>query len=73
MFTCYFTLFLLMFQVTLFESLLSHPMFSVSCILLAILFMLGIHKRVVATSMYPSLDLNSFFFRLLHMSFVLVL
>ncbi|XP_002732893.1 nuclear envelope phosphatase-regulatory subunit 1-like [Saccoglossus kowalevskii] len=37
-------------QVTFFQSLYNHPFFAISCITLIILFLGGIHKRVVAPS-----------------------
>ncbi len=35
------------------SSLWNHPFFTISCILLLLLFISGIHKRVIAPSMYP--------------------
>lgn len=40
-------------QVSFFSSLWNHPFFTISCITLIGLFFAGIHKRVVAPSMYP--------------------
>uniref|UniRef100_UPI00358E97A2 nuclear envelope phosphatase-regulatory subunit 1 isoform X2 n=1 Tax=Myxine glutinosa TaxID=7769 RepID=UPI00358E97A2 len=40
-------------QVAFFVSLWNHTFFTVSCIVLIGLFLAGIHKRVVAPSMYP--------------------
>lgn len=40
-------------QVSFFSSLWNHPFFTISCITLIALFFAGIHKRVVAPSMYP--------------------
>ncbi|KAK2180484.1 hypothetical protein NP493_441g02016 [Ridgeia piscesae] len=39
-------------QVTFTESLKNHPFFALSCFILIMLFVAGIHKRVVAPSMY---------------------
>jgi len=41
-------------QVSFFSSLWNHPFFTISCVTLIGLFFAGIHKRVVAPSMYPS-------------------
>lgn len=41
-------------QVPLSHSLLNHPFFAISCIVLIILFLFGIHKRVVAPSIIAS-------------------
>ena len=35
------------------QSLLNHPFFTFSCLILIALFLCGIHKRVVSPSMYP--------------------
>lgn len=40
-------------QVSFFSSLWNHPFFTISCVTLIALFFAGIHKRVVAPSMYP--------------------
>ncbi|KAH0619626.1 hypothetical protein JD844_000418 [Phrynosoma platyrhinos] len=40
-------------KVSFFTSLWNHPFFTISCITLIGLFFAGIHKRVVAPSMYP--------------------
>ncbi|VDH97253.1 Hypothetical predicted protein [Mytilus galloprovincialis] len=40
-------------KVYLSTSLWNHPCFTISCIVLLMLFLCGIHKRVVAPSMYP--------------------
>lgn len=40
-------------QVSFLTSLWNHPFFTLSCITLIGLFFAGIHKRVVAPSMYP--------------------
>ncbi|XP_037103291.1 nuclear envelope phosphatase-regulatory subunit 1 isoform X1 [Syngnathus acus] len=40
-------------KVSFFSSLWNHPFFTISCITLIALFFAGIHKRVVAPSMYP--------------------
>lgn len=44
---------LLDLQVSFLSSLWNHPFFTISCITLIALFFAGIHKRVVAPSMYP--------------------
>ncbi|XP_064599149.1 nuclear envelope phosphatase-regulatory subunit 1-like [Liolophura sinensis] len=41
-------------QVTFFQSLMNHPFFAISCLILLILFLCGIHKRVVASSIIAS-------------------
>lgn len=46
-------LFPFVMQVSFFSSLWNHPFFTISCITLIALFFAGIHKRVVAPSMYP--------------------
>ena len=38
--------------ISLLDSLMGHYMFTINCIILIALFAMGIHKRVVATSMY---------------------
>uniref|UniRef100_A0AAQ4R6V7 Nuclear envelope phosphatase-regulatory subunit 1 n=1 Tax=Gasterosteus aculeatus aculeatus TaxID=481459 RepID=A0AAQ4R6V7_GASAC len=40
-------------KVSFFSSLWNHPFFTISCVTLIALFFAGIHKRVVAPSMYP--------------------
>uniref|UniRef100_A0A3B5QYU9 Nuclear envelope phosphatase-regulatory subunit 1 n=1 Tax=Xiphophorus maculatus TaxID=8083 RepID=A0A3B5QYU9_XIPMA len=40
-------------KVSFLSSLWNHPFFTISCITLIALFFAGIHKRVVAPSMYP--------------------
>ena len=40
-------------QVSFTQSLWNHPFFTLSCVMLVFLFLCGIHKRVVAPSMYP--------------------
>lgn len=47
-------------QVSFFSSLWNHPFFTISCITLIALFFAGIHKRVVAPSMYPLSKLCGF-------------
>ena len=49
-------LLLLLLQVPFVQSLMNHPIFTLSCIALFKLFLFGIHKRVVAPSMYPFQD-----------------
>ena len=49
----YYERFCVVLQVTFAQSLFHHPIFSISCALLLLLFSFGIHKRVVAPSMYP--------------------
>ena len=39
-------------HISLLDSLMSHYLFTINCIVLIALFAMGIHKRVVATSMY---------------------
>lgn len=41
-------------QISLPQSLLNHPFFTISCICLVLLFLFGIHKRVVAPSIVAS-------------------
>ena len=36
------------------ESLINHPFFSVSCSILFLLFLFGVHKRIVAASIIAS-------------------
>ena len=38
-------------HISLLDSLMVHYLFTINCIVLIILFAMGIHKRVVATSM----------------------
>jgi len=56
-------------QVTFTESVINHPLFAVSSVILLLLFLLGIHKRVVMPSMYPSVAAAAELFPLV-MSFV---
>ncbi|XP_046545054.1 nuclear envelope phosphatase-regulatory subunit 1-like [Haliotis rubra] len=41
-------------QVSFTQSLLNHPFFTISCLVLVMLFLWGIHKRVVAPSIIAS-------------------
>ncbi|GFO14218.1 nuclear envelope phosphatase-regulatory subunit 1 [Plakobranchus ocellatus] len=41
-------------QVSLSQSLWSHPFFTISCSVLLLLFLFGIHKRIVAASIIAS-------------------
>jgi len=41
-------------SVSLLQSLLNHPLFTLSCLTMLILFLLGIHKRVIAPSIIAS-------------------
>jgi len=40
--------------VSLSQSLINHPLFTLSCLLMVLLFLLGIHKRVFAPSIIAS-------------------
>lgn len=46
-------LFVCNFQASFVQSLMNHMFFTISSIILVILFLMGIHKRVVTPSMYP--------------------
>ncbi|KAK7499004.1 hypothetical protein BaRGS_00009813 [Batillaria attramentaria] len=41
-------------MVTFTQSLVYHPVFAISCVVLLLLFLFGIHKRVVAPSIIAS-------------------
>ncbi|KAK3086808.1 hypothetical protein FSP39_023795 [Pinctada imbricata] len=41
-------------KVSFSQSLMNHPFFTISCIILVMLFLCGIHKRVVAPSLIAS-------------------